>query len=486
MADQALVAEAYKRGLLPPDQAAAYEEAMKRGLVPAVDTSNKYGADLSAIKNIMDRTTTNATEMALNVPGSAIEYGKAIASTVIHPINTAKNLYDVAKGAVQLLSPGEQPDENMAKAVAEAYKKRYGSWEAMRETAIKDPVGFAADVSALMGVVAGGTKLLSTVAEHSGYGGPVLKEISDVAGGAAATADPLSLAKAGIKGTLSLVPKSAEQWVYGSALKPSMKLDQARRMAIIETGLNEGITPNAKGYIKLMDKIDDINTDIAKIVDDASKSGETVKTADIVAKLDDMREYYKYSIEPEPFLQAIDDMEKTFLKRGDTIPIGDAQKIKQTTYQILRKQYGEMKTIGVEAQKTLARGIKETIVNQHPELAALNARDSALLALEDQIDKAASRIGNKDLQAMRTTMAGGMGAAVDIAAGTGGVATTTAVIATLLDHPGPKAALAIALRKARRMQARSKLGPILYPDLLAGRVNEIAAEQQQQDEQNKQ
>ena len=62
------------------------------------------------------------------------------------------------------------------------------------------------------------------------------------------------------------------------------------------------------------------------------------------------------------------------------MPIQDAQAIKQGTYRVLSGKYGEQGSALTEAQKTLARGLKEGIAQAEPAVAAMNAEESKLIS----------------------------------------------------------------------------------------------------------
>ena len=60
------------------------------------------------------------------------------------------------------------------------------------------------------------------------------------------------------------------------------------------------------------------------------------------------------------------------------IPVQLAQKLKQGTYKTLKGKYGEVGSASTEAQKGLARGLKENIAEVVPGIGALNAEESRL------------------------------------------------------------------------------------------------------------
>lgn len=61
------------------------------------------------------------------------------------------------------------------------------------------------------------------------------------------------------------------------------------------------------------------------------------------------------------------------------IPVKMAQELKKGTYKTLSKSYGEMKGAEIEAQKALARGLKDEIAQAVPGVNQLNKRESDLL-----------------------------------------------------------------------------------------------------------
>lgn len=62
-----------------------------------------------------------------------------------------------------------------------------------------------------------------------------------------------------------------------------------------------------------------------------------------------------------------------------SIPVQQAQAIKQGTYRELKNKYGQIGSAETEAQKSLARGLKNEIADAVPEIAGLNAQESALI-----------------------------------------------------------------------------------------------------------
>lgn len=87
-----------------------------------------------------------------------------LANTVLHPIDTAKSLYNLGTGIIQLAIPGEQGNEELARAVGKFYVDRYGSLDKAWNSLYNDPIGVAMDASVLLGGAGAGLKGIAGLA----------------------------------------------------------------------------------------------------------------------------------------------------------------------------------------------------------------------------------------------------------------------------------------------------------------------------------
>lgn len=124
-----------------------------------------------------------------NVAGSGSNVVGDIANSVLHPIDTAKSLIGLGKGVVQLLIPGEQGNEDLARQVGQFYVDRYGSVEKAKNSFYKDPVGVAMDASVILGGTGGLLKAGGSLAKSS-----KLAKLGSTVSKAGAIADPLNFA----------------------------------------------------------------------------------------------------------------------------------------------------------------------------------------------------------------------------------------------------------------------------------------------------
>lgn len=383
-----------------------------------------------------------------NVIKSGADFVKNTANAIIHPIDTAKSLGKVALGGVEKVVPGRQGAENEFDAVTSFFKERYGSLDAIKETAYNDPVGFASDLASILTGGGAAVAKVGKVAQVSkaASAGKALNRAADFV-------NPMTAATEGLK---KIVPtqklSGMAQDLYQSALKPSTTLSAEQRAEVLLNGLREGIPISKAGLEQLDNTIDSLNGEIASKIKAAGAAGETIMKSDVVSYLDEIREFSKSTLNPKALLKDIDALEDGFMKRAsdgawvDEIPIAEAQQIKQNTYRLLRKSYGEMKGIEVEAQKALTRGIKEqiykTLETEYPELRGLNLRESKLLDLEKQLERATGRITNKDIIGLGEETAAIAGGVV---AGTPGLLVGLAK--KMMDSPEIKSKIGILLQK---------------------------------------
>lgn len=411
----------------------------------AMQTEQRVGAELGST---VARTTGNpllgiaaktGAEAISNIPASAYSFGEGIVNAALSPIETGKNIVKTVAGGVEKLVGIDGESVKNFDALTNYFSQRYGNPSAIRETIAADPVGFAADLSTFLGGASG-------LARSGG-----LAKTSGILSSAAGATDPLAVAGKTVGLSARAIPKSVPTKLYGSAAKLSTEMDAVERASKIATGLKEGIVPAQSGLIKLQSEVDKINGRIGAIIDKAKNAGKTVDVNAVADAIESTKPFYENTTNPAKYLEELDNLKAEFINHpkavNGKIPIDVAQKIKQNTYVLLRNAYGEISTVAKEGQKALARGIKEEIAKQFPEINELNARESALLKLEPEIERAIGRIGNRDVIGIGTGIAGQAARA----AGATGVQAGAAIIAkSIIDSPRFKANLAIALNNARK------------------------------------
>jgi hypothetical protein len=381
-----------------------------------------------------------------NIPVSAVNLGKNIVTPFVHPAETVKNIGTLASGAYHKFTEGEQPDEATIDAVKNFVIDRYGGLENIQRTAIEDPVGFLADVALL--VTGGGTALKATGTLGKA---PALVRAGQTASKVGRVIDPVNAATGALG---KMIPENLPRKMYASATKmtTSKNVSPAKRLATAQTGLDEAILPTQAGLNKLTREIDSVNQKIAGIIDDVAREGDIVPRSKVLKALDSLKQDAYFSSDRKKYFGIINKVEQK-IKRdyGPRIPANAAQKLKQNIYQEVGKFYGGRAAYVTEVKKAIALGAKEALAEKYPELAALNAKDSALLDLQKAIEASVKRIENRDLVGIGLPIKATAGA---VAGSGGGAAGTVAggiagAVSGLVDTPIVKARLAIALNKAR-------------------------------------
>ena len=272
-------------------------------------------------------------------------------------------------------------------------------------------------------------------------------------------------AAAGRAVLLGKTPEAA----YESALKPSTTLPQSQRSAMVQTGLKNAIPISQGGVEKLGDLIDDLNSKIKDQI--ASDPTRPIDPNAVATRADMAKAKFANQVNAGGDLAAIEASKQQFLREqgaptdaagnstgpAPAMNAADAQAMKQGTYQVLKGKYGEQGSASVEAQKALARGLKEEIADQFPEIGKLNADESRLLDFQPILERAVNRISNHQLIGIGTPVAG---AAAKAVTGSSGVGAVAGVLKAVLDNPAVKSRLAIAISKGGQIpigQAASRV-----------------------------
>lgn len=281
-------------------------------------------------------------------------------------------------------------------------------------------------------------------------------------GAAAEKIVPVALKGAGRAALLGKTPEEA----YESALKPSTTLDPAERGNIVQSGIENSI-PVSKGGLEklqgLIAKADQARQDVIN-----SDPTRPISPIPALRNLQSVRSKFATQVNPTADVQAVDSAGQEFanqLSNGQPGPnpqrnltAAEAQAMKTGTYRALgNKAYGELKGASVEAQKSLARGLKDELAAQFPELKNLNAQESKMLDLQPVLERAVGRIGNHQIVGIGTPIAGAAGKALT---GSTSAGLVVGALKAVLDNPYVKSRLAIAISKGGKVpfaQAAAKV-----------------------------
>lgn len=328
-----------------------------------------------------------------------------IASAVLNPVETAKNVVNTSSGALQLLQPGEQGQEQYARDLGKFYKDRYGGLDKIANTLYNDPVGAALDVSTVLGGAGSLAKGVGAVTKTGEIGqfGRALTTASELT-------DPFQLAGKGIGRATS-----GTRGKLGSALASESENILTRGMG------NPATLKKAKGVSPItMDELfrkyntydrspeafqagaKAAGTQVKSMLRDAPVSIETKAILDrFDAEIAKLAEEARTSSKSRLAMEELASRKQMFLdgiqQEGATPLYNDAAKV----YEIKSNFQGDVapSTFGMPSQdvgknlgttkayKTLLSGIEE----KAPGIKNLGREQSALLKLKDMAESQAAR-----------------------------------------------------------------------------------------------
>ncbi|HEX2594701.1 MAG TPA: hypothetical protein VHL34_24575 [Rhizomicrobium sp.] len=227
-----------------------------------------------------------------------------------------------------------------------------------------------------------------------------------------------------------------------SAVKPGLKATAAaiakgvptEDLPIVKTLLKEKVNVTPGGIAKLDKIMSATNKEIRDILENTPGS---VLPENVATRTQAVAARVANQVDNEADLSAVQNVTKRFLGQGNTttlaqtgtkqVPSGvldasgrmltkaepvmgrvsrplaltEAQDLKTGTYRALKeKAYGELKGPEIEAQKALARGLKEEIEAEAKkagkDIASLNAREGSAITAKEAIAKRIAQAGNRD------------------------------------------------------------------------------------------
>lgn len=199
--------------------------------------------------------------------------------------------------------------------------------------------------------------------------------------------------------------KNTARGVMTSALKPELRKQQqtmpgtnmTKAEAGVDTLLNEGVNVSKGGAEKLQGRIEVLNDKIKKLID-SSPAAIDKQTVGYYAQ--SAIDKFSKQVDKAKDVKAIQDVWDRFLADvsiPDKIPVKSAQDLKQGTNRALgEKSFGELQGAEKEANKQLARGLKEEIARAVPQVRKLNAEESQLLNALSLVERRALMEANKN------------------------------------------------------------------------------------------
>lgn len=181
-----------------------------------------------------------------------------------------------------------------------------------------------------------------------------------------------------------------------SAVKPTLAAQESGDAArAIKTLLQEGHNPTMGGVNAMGAKIGQLDSQVKSIL---ANSQADVNKFDVSSRLSDLMRRYRGQVNPEGDTAAVARSWDEFLRNTKTnIPVAEANQLKSGTYKALGdKAYGELQGASIEAQKQLARGLKEEIAAVEPSVSPLLSREGDLINARDIALRRALMSGNRN------------------------------------------------------------------------------------------
>ena len=232
---------------------------------------------------------------------------------------------------------------------------------------------------------------------------------SPAAGYAANVAAQLPTALFGFRsGPMQSMTEAPARSLMQSAVKPSSTLPAKDVQSGLTIMLQEGISPTEAGMSKASRLAQKLNetTDAA-----IAASPEKVNVKRVVSRLVDPYKRAMNQVNPQADMDAIEAVRKGFVSSPAVagqadIPVALAQKLKSGTYTAVgEKAYGELGSASVNAQKQLARGLREEVIGKVPQIADTLKRESALRNVMEVAASRAAMDANKNPLSLGTSIA---------------------------------------------------------------------------------
>ena len=386
----------------------------------------------------------DAEKMVREIPGSALQLMKDMSFPIRHPIQTVKGMTSIVRGGVDKLQSeqGDLPTQNEQAfdAMLDFYGDRFGSVDALKNTAMNDPVGILSDIS---GIATLGTSSLPKI---TGRAGKVVETLNKTA----KAVDPMNLAANVIRLPLGkLIPKDLPVKQMNSAVKWNTTTPMKIRNSLAQSMLEEGIQPTLPGMRKAWKVIDDMQEGLTKLIEESTNSGVTIPREKVFKYIRDAKKKAAEGGNPANELKQIDkfvdDLETTWFEYDlpDFTPT-KIQRFKQDLYELVGDdKWARTTARGTDAARmATARSARQIIEDLVPEARAMNRREGKMIALTDSLEQKAARIENTNNIPLGAPINVGAGTYLGNLLGMPEAGAAAGVGLSLMDLPKNKARLA--------------------------------------------
>jgi hypothetical protein len=175
--------------------------------------------------------------------------------------------------------------------------------------------------------------------------------------------------------------KGSARSLMHSALKPKASMSGKADRAIT-TMLDEGYNVSPGGVEKLQNRVSDLNSQVKAAIAQSPQKVNKLAAARPLGPLMDRAKRQANPIDDMKAVQGVfnEYIDHPMLVNKAEMPVQLAHDLKTGTYKALGdKSYGELKSASIEAQKALARGLRENIAQKVPTVRPLLAEEANLL-----------------------------------------------------------------------------------------------------------
>ena len=373
-------------------------------------------------------------------------------------------------------------------ALGDYFVKSYGSVDNAKKTATNDPMGFLSDLSGIASVGRIGAKTA---------GMPKTAAAMNVV----ENLDPMSAIQAGGRFAgaqgASQIPALNPENIYENLLKmpvtPTSKYrNRKTRSGVIETLLDNKISPTPKGVDRLQKLVRSKSNALDDIIDKAEQQGRQIPASDVYRNVLDMRKEtigMRGNPERTSELRSIHGWMKQWQQS-----MGDKQFFTPNELRELRQAadsklpWNNVPSVEPPMKRQLreqsAHGMRSALAEGVPEAGPVTKQISTLLDAAEPLERASARLGNNNRLPLNNVITGSAGAGIMASGAASGstLATIAGAIMTgkaLLWTPAQKAKVAQLINQDRKLANPVKRNLVrqLY---LQGTNKSQAVEEQQQ------
>ena len=328
------------------------------------------------------RLISDVYETVKSVPQAAgkMAASRALGEEELYTPTLSKVLSGAAQHATGLADENPSEAAQMASGVKQMYKARYGSFNAIKNTAMTDPMGALMDASGIGAITAGGLKQAAKIA---GAGQKVVKGLEG-ARKVATALDPMTY-------PTHIGKVLPVERMYRGGFSPAGR-DRADVIETAKFGLENEIRPTDAGLAKTKKMMGEAGDQRQDMLDTAGAI-HTRELTGPVLELEAKRGSVRGSARPEKDATSIADTAVDYVDAvlrefpDGNIPAAAVNDMKTSLYKQAAEAYDQKLPSAVQdTYKALARGAKEALEKRDPRIEGVNKEMGLLGNIIETLD----------------------------------------------------------------------------------------------------